>query len=403
MESQVDFELCQLSISYLIFPDFGTEFDQFSMDQSVLSGRCAFYEYAVTCWHLHLMSWLSYDKKKETELDELKETLVPFLELHFVNEGSLNTISSAIHGKLKSLKNFEHYDSLTQAVIWGRKQLMVGSSNEQLFDFTIITSNIRTSLERIVQQGLTVDRKATLESYYGPHWFKCPRMFCRHYFDGFTSQSSRDHHVSRHDRAYICTFDGCPTAIFGCVTRKDLETHLLESHGVLPELADNDEFPRIARPKPESQMTEKHMFRCGSCPKRFTRKFNLRQHERTHTNERPFVCPVCNLTFVRRHDQLTHLKRHDPIETQNTEAEFRCQGDLNTGEQWGCGRTYKREQDFARHLRSDVGKKCIQPLLDQVAKEKEQENGEQSLGNHSPVDWLESHDENADAMDFDFA
>ncbi|EJD02856.1 uncharacterized protein FOMMEDRAFT_41228, partial [Fomitiporia mediterranea MF3/22] len=66
---------------------------------------------------------------------------------------------------------------------------------------------------------------------------------------------------------------------------------------------------------------------CGST---FTRRFNLRGHLRSHTEERPYVCewPGCNKGFARQHDCKRHQALHSSRSTSNV-----CHG---------CGKTFSR-------------------------------------------------------------
>lgn len=106
-------------------------------------------------------------------------------------------------------------------------------------------------------------------------------------------------------------------------------------------------------------------FQCTLCPKRFTRAYNLRSHLRTHTDERPFVCTVCGKAFARQHDR----KRHESL--HSGEKKFICKGDLKTGGQWGCGRKFARADALGRHFRSEAGRICIKPLLDEELMERQ--------------------------------
>ncbi|TFK44387.1 hypothetical protein BDQ12DRAFT_672890 [Crucibulum laeve] len=82
---------------------------------------------------------------------------------------------------------------------------------------------------------------------------------------------------------------------------------------------------------------------CGST---FTRRFNLRGHLRSHTEERPYVCewPGCKKGFARQHD----CKRHQALHTAKSQANV-CQG---------CKKTFSRLDALNRHLRSDGGADC---------------------------------------------
>lgn len=83
---------------------------------------------------------------------------------------------------------------------------------------------------------------------------------------------------------------------------------------------------------------------CGST---FTRRFNLRGHLRSHTEERPFVCewPGCGKGFARQHD----CKRHQALHIARSQTSNTCQG---------CGKTFSRLDALNRHR--ECGVECKQ-------------------------------------------
>ncbi|MEQ2189111.1 hypothetical protein GOODEAATRI_021849, partial [Goodea atripinnis] len=61
-------------------------------------------------------------------------------------------------------------------------------------------------------------------------------------------------------------------------------------------------------------------FRCATCGKGFKRPSDLRQHERTHSEERPFHCDECQMSFKQQYALVRHRRTHkDP-----SDRPFKC-------------------------------------------------------------------------------
>ncbi|KAJ5585200.1 uncharacterized protein N7459_005000 [Penicillium hispanicum] len=165
--------------------------------------------------------------------------------------------------------------------------------------------------------------------------------------------------LSPHSRSSPNSRDTSPSR-----SNRRLSTSSIESRNYILDLAD----PQRPGALPgDSKRVQKHpaTFQCTLCPKRFTRAYNLRSHLRTHTDERPFVCTVCGKAFARQHDR----KRHEGL--HSGEKKFVCRGDLSRGGHWGCGRRFARADALGRHFRSEAGRVCIKPLLDEESQERE--------------------------------
>lgn len=152
-------------------------------------------------------------------------------------------------------------------------------------------------------------------------------------------------------------------------------TSSIPTRDYILELADPNRPPASGSEK----RVQKHpaTFQCNLCPKRFTRAYNLRSHLRTHTDERPFICTVCGKAFARQHDR----KRHEGL--HSGEKKFVCKGDLGSGGSWGCGRRFARADALGRHFRSEAGRVCIKPLLDEEAMERQRGLEQQQMLDHS--------------------
>ncbi|CAB3375634.1 Hypothetical predicted protein [Cloeon dipterum] len=58
--------------------------------------------------------------------------------------------------------------------------------------------------------------------------------------------------------------------------------------------------------------TESKLFVCSSCGKTFGRRYQLLEHERRHSGERPFQCVQCGSSFASSSNLASHMTKHRP-------------------------------------------------------------------------------------------
>ncbi|KAL2829634.1 fungal-specific transcription factor domain-containing protein [Aspergillus pseudoustus] len=60
-----------------------------------------------------------------------------------------------------------------------------------------------------------------------------------------------------------------------------------------------------------------HKYKCATCGDEFKRLEHLSRHRLSHTNSRPFVCPVCEKCFTRRDSLNRHVSIHNSSSERN--------------------------------------------------------------------------------------
>lgn len=94
-------------------------------------------------------------------------------------------------------------------------------------------------------------------------------------------------------------------------------------------------------------------YSCPTCNKAFTTKSNLTVHRRTHTSERPFVCPAegCGKAFSQSSDLTKHKRTH------TGDKPFPCT-------EAGCGKAFTKRCSLAVHQRKHTDERpfhCTEP------------------------------------------
>lgn len=161
----------------------------------------------------------------------------------------------------------------------------------------------RKILEEFPQTNPTSDEKMMFSKFYDDEKrYKCTRITCRYFSEGFKDETARKRHVNLHNRPFQCEVNDCLGAE-GFTNVKDLEKHVRAYH---PERSDLAERFKTATIKPG-----KTTHTCTQCGRVFTRNFHRKNHELSHRGERPHECAECGKAFTRLNDLKRHQKIHE--------------------------------------------------------------------------------------------
>lgn len=69
-----------------------------------------------------------------------------------------------------------------------------------------------------------------LREFYGSKVFKCSRLTCFYFHEGFTDSKTRDKHLGRHERPFLCNVPDCTSAEIGFGSKQDLKNHIVQFH-----------------------------------------------------------------------------------------------------------------------------------------------------------------------------
>lgn len=291
----------------------------------ILDGWFVFADYSVAKWMEHLdrifskavcFAELNQFEKHEVVITELCEAAGEFSTKFSVDLDFDRTKADHSQNDLKMnpqlcmvLNNFEdgeiYFQSLWTHMVLHRQKTFAKRNEISLNTLANAMKTIRDATEAISSdKSLANETRDKLWTLYGKRLFKCPKINCFHFHEGFMDKRTRDDHVMRHDRPFHCAEPDCGAAEFGFGSLKDLEQHKAKFH--LDPEAKADMFKDI---KPERVSHAK--YDCVTCGKSFVRLSILKDHKLTHIGQKPHECSRCGKAFTRKNDCQRHEKIHD--------------------------------------------------------------------------------------------
>lgn len=319
-ELSIQCEMTILCLQYLGFDCFEKNIPRTQLLEDIRAGHLSFQDYAVSQWFHHLQTMIErcgdFLSSKAAVAIEISKTLhyalddFQFLDDIRLNEEADQKWLQQAREDCGSFKDRDLRDYLTD--LWAHVCKHQQSPDSKKLDkigipdLAVVVERNRKIMEEIVlEKGSRI--QAQLERYYGRNHFKCERVTCPYFHEGFENSKDRDKHMRRHNRPFQCVIETCDQRIFGFSSNTQLEKHMRSYHPETCDLATLPaQFASLSKRKIEGTR-----WSCPECGKNFTRKINLNGHiDGFHNGNKPFECPECGKGFARKNDMLRHRKIH---------------------------------------------------------------------------------------------
>ncbi|RYN73552.1 hypothetical protein AA0120_g12593 [Alternaria tenuissima] len=316
-EPSIECELATLCMQYLTFPCFDVDNpdDVVQRRRYALDGSLAFQDYAIAKWFHHINAWVSSGTKF---LEEAQDQVALLAGIFNAMEDFMTRYSEVDWSKglvddcktkcrvFEHLGLYEHVVQLTSHIYTFQQKGFDAAHKISIPDLSEALDRNRKMLEEFhkAKPGPTAEEKTAYSKFYNEkRRYKCTRITCRYFSEGFKDEKSRKRHVNIHERPYQCEIPDCVGAE-GFVNAKDLEKHTRTFHPDKSDLAET--FISAIAPK---RGNTNHA--CSICGKTFSRSYHRRDHELSHKGERPHECEECGKAFTRLNDLTRHKKIHD--------------------------------------------------------------------------------------------
>lgn len=140
----------------------------------------------------------------------------------------------------------------------------------------------------------------------------------------------------------------------------EFEKHIREHHparsAATSQHGDDGDLSRSSV-APAFNQKDARIWGCHLCPMSFKRAYTLREHIRTHFDDRMFACFVCDERFLRHQERKRHEALHRVVKN------FVCREILESGAVSGCGRKFSRAEALKRHSQSKAAQTCSKPFF----------------------------------------
>lgn len=320
----VECEMATLCLHYLSFQCFDADHPDHALYQYLMKGYFAFSDYAIAKWMHHFHRVLNYtselmsadDSPARLKVIEEFSDATRFFAGEYEDDLRLSDDSPSSQQSTDQFSpkvmNFLSQNSRTEQelyLVWVhicQYRRPTQNRNEiSIEKLRRAVEKVREKLEVLAsEKWLTAKEREDFRSFYGSRIYKCSKVTCFYFHEGFKDAKIRDKHVSIHNRPFQCSQEDCASFEFGFTSKQELERHTEKFH---PDVELKASLFKEIKVKPE--VSARH--RCGMCDKAFTRRAILKDHELVHAGQKPCKCSSCGKAFTRKNDCTRHEKIHE--------------------------------------------------------------------------------------------
>ena len=196
--AEEELALCSLCLGYLNLPCFDNGITESATRQFAINGHYIFTEYAMAHWADHFLE--AARSNGSVDFTTMQVVIESFLHSHC--KSTPYKYISSFRKATESALHDEFQGNLSQFIIETLEDL----------DLPAVLQQIRSVIE--IMSASSQTRRA-LEKMYGPNLYKCSRIDCTQFFDGYPELNDRERHHKYHERKFYCTFEGCIRAQTG--------------------------------------------------------------------------------------------------------------------------------------------------------------------------------------------
>lgn len=234
-EPSIECELATLCLRYLTFPCFELDAtdDAQLLKEWALEGHFAFQDYAIAKWFHHVTAFVSSGSKflqesvaRNTYLEDLTIALEDFMTQYSDTDWDKTTVDECKTScsPFQGLVLHDRLVLITSHIYTVQKKGFEAKHEVSIKSLASALERNRKILEELPssKQFGSNDLARYCKFYDKERLYKCNKITCRYFSEGFRESKARKKHVNIHERPHHCDVPDC-IGCEGFVNQRDLQ------------------------------------------------------------------------------------------------------------------------------------------------------------------------------------